>query len=134
MNYNYILFDTLNRAFRAFSDVFLLWGVWRVMMRYHYLRLTKGTPQRLFLITNCMACLLWALAVYHICLLFALSFTWLSFSDLHVINAIAKARSGFEVAFTALQFFLTCLTAIVTGVNEYDHTYSDPYYKVRALP
>jgi hypothetical protein len=134
VNYNYILFDAFNRTFRAFSDVFVLWGVWRVMMRYQYLRLTTGAPRSLFLIANCMACLLWALAVYHICLLFAVSFTWLSFSDLHVINAIAKARSGFEVAFTALQFFLTCLTALVACVNKYDRTDGDLYYKVRALP
>lgn len=37
-------------------------------------------------------------------MLFALAFAWLSFADLDVINAIAEARNGFEIAFTAVQF------------------------------
>jgi hypothetical protein len=57
-----------------------------------------------FGIATVLAGLLWFLALYHLCLLFALCFAWLSFSDLDAINTIAKARSGFEVAFTSLQF------------------------------
>jgi hypothetical protein len=87
-----------------------------------------------FRCTTIIAGLLCFLAFYHICLLFALSFAWLSFSDLHVINAIAKARNGFEIAFTALQFISTIWTAswaldiwsIRLGCQQ------DPYQKVRS--
>lgn len=66
-------------------------------------------PERYYRQPAVVAVLLLFLGVYQICLMFALSFVWLSFSDLDVINAIAKARSGFEIAFTALAFVSTCV-------------------------
>lgn len=89
-----------------FSDVFVISGTWSVLIRYDHLR---PNTQRYCCQPAVVAVLLLFLGVYQICLMFALSFAWLSFSDLDVINAIAKARSGFEIAFTALAFVSTCV-------------------------
>lgn len=97
------------KALRVFSDVFVIWGTWRVLIRYDHLRPNMRRPERYYRQPAVVAVLLLFLGVYQICLMFALSFVWLSFSDLDVINAIAKARSGFEIAFTALAFVSTCV-------------------------
>ncbi len=109
--YSYILVGPVFGTFKVFSDVFILWGVWRVLIRYKHLRPTMEETDSLFL-TVTAGGLLWVLAFYQYCLLFALSFAWLSFSDLGVINAIAKGRSSFDVAFTAVQFCSTIGTVL----------------------
>lgn len=124
--YGYILVGCLYKAFRVFSDVSIVWGTWRVLIRYDYLRPNMRKPQSFFCQTTVVAVLLLFLGAYQICLMFALSFAWLSFSDLDVINAIAKARSGFEIAFTALQFMCTCGIAAWAVLNK-NHS----CYKVR---
>jgi hypothetical protein len=50
------------------------------------------------------AALMLFLGLYHISMLFALSFAWLGFTDVHVIDRVAKGSSAFEIAFTAVQF------------------------------
>lgn len=65
-------------------------------------------------ITVIIAAVLCFLGLYHFGLLVALALTWLSFSDLNVINSIAKSRSGFEIAFTAVQF--SSAVSLVVGV------------------
>ncbi|KAH0537286.1 hypothetical protein FGG08_005911 [Glutinoglossum americanum] len=107
VTYGYILVNTIYNTFKVFSDVFVLWGTCRVLVRYKYLR-----SNTIFRATTVVASLFWFLALYHLILLFVLSFAWLSFSDLNVINAIAEARSGFEVAFTALQFCSTIAMSV----------------------
>ena len=52
------------------------------------------------------------LALYYLGLQFALCHTWLSFSDVWAINAIAKGRNGFEIAFTTLQFVATGIAGL----------------------
>lgn len=95
------------------SEIFVLWGTWKVLIRYEYLRpKMKETPNVLNATVG--AGVLGFLGLYHLCLLFALSFAWLSFSDLNVINAIAKARNGLEIAFTA--FHLSCTICTVVWV------------------
>lgn len=111
VKYNYILVGTIFDTFKVFSDVFVLWGVWKVLVRYEELRPKKEDRNRLSLPTG-VGVILWTLAFYQYCLLFALSFVWLSFADLGVINAIAEGRNGFDVAFTTLQFCTTILTVI----------------------
>jgi hypothetical protein len=111
VTYSYILVSAFYNPVKAFSDVFVLWGTWIVLTRYEYLR-HNMMEAPCFLTYTFVTGLLWFLTLYHLCLLFALSFAWLSFADLNVINAIAKARSGFEVAFTALQFICTIWTAL----------------------
>jgi hypothetical protein len=65
-----------------------------------------------FCCATIIAGLLWFLALYHLCLLFALAFAWLSFADLGVINDIAEARNCFEIAFTAVYFISAIWTAL----------------------
>jgi hypothetical protein len=84
---------------------------------------------------NCItiiAGLLWFLALYHLCLLFALSFAWLSFADLNVINAIAEARNGFEIAFTVVQFITTITAALRAGEIVDSQVRANPYKQVRS--
>lgn len=63
--------------------------------------------------------------------MFALSFAWLSFSDLNVINAIAKARSGFEIAFTALAFVITLGIAALTMLRDLDSLYQVRFHNLK---
>lgn len=106
LRYGYILVGCFFTIFRALSEIFILWGTWRVLIRYKYLRPNTKELPRIFYLAGLVG-LLWLLALYHLCLLFGLSFAWLSFSDLHVINSIAKARSVVELSFTALYFICT---------------------------
>lgn len=131
VTYSYIFVGCFFNSVRAFSDVFVLWGTWRVLIRYKHLRPNmEETPG--FGAATAIAGLLWFLAFYHICLLFALSFAWLSFSDLDAINSIAEARNGFEIAFTAIQFISTIWTAIWAWDIVVSHRMTNPYQKVRS--
>ena len=111
VNYSYILVGCVYNVIRAFSDVFVLWGTWRVLIRHEEFRPTMEKSRNLAWTTT-TAVLLLFLTLYHLCLLFALAFAWLSFADLDVINAIAEARNGFEIAFTAVQFITTLMTVL----------------------
>jgi hypothetical protein len=122
-----------------------------VLTRYQSLRPNSEKTDK-FIARTFIAGILCFFALYHLCLLFALSFAWLSFADLHVINSLAGARSGFEVAFTVLQFCATIgtvcwaviqadsslryfFTAEITGepVGEVTSFWkNDPYKKVRS--
>ncbi|MCJ1343005.1 hypothetical protein MMC31_001194 [Peltigera leucophlebia] len=130
--YGYILVGCLYKAFRVISDVFVVWGTGRVLIRYRHLRPNIWKPQSVFCLTAIVAVLLLFIGVYQICLMFALSFAWLSFSDLNVINAIAKARSGFEIAFTALAFVITLGIAALTMLRDLDSLYQEELWSVPA--
>jgi hypothetical protein len=54
--------------------------------------------------TSMMAILLLFFSAYHICLLFGLTIAWLQATDPQIIQLIATARNGFEVAYMAVQF------------------------------
>ena len=116
MTYSYILFDSINRIFRATSDVCVLWGVWKVQIRYRHLRpsITEHMPT---LVTTVIAILLWILAIYHLCLLFAVCFAWLYCADLDVINGLMNARNAIEFTFTAA-LFLGSLGTVWQGVGK----------------
>jgi hypothetical protein len=131
VTYGYILVDSLYNVIRAFSDIFILWGTWRVLIRYKYLR-SNLEETGIFQNTTVVAGLLWFLALYHLCLLFALCFAWLSFSDLNVINTIAKGASSFEIAFTAVQFTSTILTVLWAGRIANGPRENNPYKMVRS--
>jgi len=103
--YNYIIFPAILHIVRVFSDIYILWGAIRIMRRYETLR--REDPAYV------VFAFLVFLAVYQLCLLFALVFTWLGFADLGVIDEIAKARSAFEVTFCAVQFFITIFATII---------------------
>ncbi|KAI9769804.1 MAG: hypothetical protein M1840_003798 [Geoglossum simile] len=102
VSFSYILVGCIYNVFRVLSDVLVLCGTVTILPRYSTVETRKyKTP------LACVTGLFLFLGLYHVCLLFGLSFAWLSFSDLGVINAIAKARNGFEIAFTASQFIAT---------------------------
>jgi len=126
--YSYILVGCFFNVIRAFSDACVLWGTWRVLIRYEHLR-----PNMTETVTFCWAtvigCLLWFLALYHLCLQFALAFAWLSFADLNIINDIAEARNGFEIAFTAVQFVSTICTVLWAWNVVYRAGMIKPYNK-----
>lgn len=104
--YNYIIFPAILHIFRVFSDIYVVWGIRRVMRRYHSLRREDTASAAVF-------ALLVLLGVYQLCLLFALDFTWLGFADPGVINEISKDRSAFEVAFSAVMFIVVIHLAIL---------------------
>lgn len=90
--------------------------MWQFVFRLEHLDVRferpKGPtlqPRKLFelpryLFTSMMAILLLFFSTYHICLLFGLTVVWLQATDPQVIQLIAKARNGFEVAYMAVQF------------------------------
>jgi hypothetical protein len=68
---------------------------------------------------------LWALGLYKLGLQFALCFAWLDFVDIKIIDSIAAARSGFDVAFAAL-YFVTMLLMMVELVPEQGKKFLSP--------
>jgi hypothetical protein len=114
--YGYIFASSVFTVFKIASDVFVFWGMWQVVFRLEHLdvrfenlngpnlraRRLSELPRYLF--TSILAGLLLFLSIYHICLLFGLAVTWLQATDPQVIQLIAAARSGFEVAYMAVQF------------------------------
>jgi hypothetical protein len=85
-----------------------------------------------FSVSTILGGLLGFLALYQLCLQFALSLAWLSFADLGAINDIAKARNAFEIAFTTVQFVSTILTAFWSyDVAELNLGLDIKYKKVR---
>jgi hypothetical protein len=100
VRYSYILTDAFYNTIRILSEILMVWGVFNVLARYEKLRPTPPTPDRivigLFTLVGC----------YLICLKFAVCISWLSMNDVKIIESLAKAKNGFEIAFTALQFVL----------------------------
>lgn len=122
--------DSIASVFKSLSDFFSVWGTWKICIRYKYLH-PKFFERPMFGLTTTVACVLGTLALYHICLLWALTFAWLSFSDLSVINSIAKGARSFEVAFTSLQF---CSVVIGTyGISEYVSNKTGHYNEVSSI-
>jgi hypothetical protein len=75
VNYNYIFFDCINRAFRMLSDVFVLIGFLKITFYLDY-----GSEYRRLLEPS--AVILLFFGFFHISMLFAMSFTWLGFVDI----------------------------------------------------
>jgi hypothetical protein len=69
------------------------------------------------LATTVFGILLWVLAIYHLCLLFAVCFAWLSFADLDVINELMNARNAIEFTFTAA-LFIGSLGTVWRGIGK----------------
>jgi hypothetical protein len=77
--------------------------------------------------------LLWGLGLYHTCLLFAVCFSWLDFSELQVIDEIMRARNAFEISFTAL-LFVGSLSMLWYSFDRASKASKDtPYHKARRL-
>ncbi len=125
VSYNYIFASDTFNILKALSECFITGGGMLLICRFSQL----GKEPFYGLIAPIS--LLLFFAIYHICLLFSLSLTWLSFADLEVINKVAKARNAFEIAYTALQFFILyggCFYVIDddTQILEYEDVGSSP--------
>ncbi|KAF2671473.1 hypothetical protein BT63DRAFT_423675 [Microthyrium microscopicum] len=105
---SYMLADSILSIFKVLSDVFMLWGIWRLIGRYRYMDIDAPT----FLPGTIIAFIMLFLGLYQWIELLSLSLTWLSFSDLKAIASIANARSAFDVTFTAVEFCWTTIAMI----------------------
>jgi hypothetical protein len=111
--YSYILASCCFNAIRALADVFVLLGLFVLADR-----LNGSLGERVVWAGwVVIGAILSFLAIYHVCLLFSLSFAWLAFADLYVINSIAKARNAFEIVFTVIYFYPCSIFAIFGGMD-----------------
>jgi hypothetical protein len=146
--YGYILVSAVFSISKILSDTFVFWGMWQVLFRFEHLdprfeclkdpALKPGkkyTSPRYF-VSNIIAIWLLFFTIYHICLLFGLTFAWLQAADPQVIQLIAKARNAFEIVYMVLQFVGTLGMFLwfieVVFPNGYTHYYDA--YKVRLDP
>lgn len=113
VDYSYIFVDATWRIFKTLSEVLIAFGVLMLANRYERIRDQATSDALLFTAP------LWLLGLYQICLNYALCFTWISLSDLQVIYAIAKARSAFDIAYTAYQFCFALLAMLRICTNGY---------------
>ena len=138
MTYGYILVSTFFSIFKILSDVFVFWGIWKVLFRYEHLdtrfeheRSTLGLGKRYesprYIVTNVVAILLIFLSVYHICLSFALTFAWLQAADPRVIQLIAKARNAFEISYMTIQFLGTGAMFLWYSIKLEEERYYEEY-------
>jgi len=117
VRYSYIIFQAFNNTYRAFSDIFILWGLYLVLKRFHRPDVTLGASWFAFL-------LLWVLCLYQIFLEFALCFVWLSFANLDTIEAVANSRACVEIASVSAKFACALLLAC----------YEEPKKSLKHLP
>ncbi|KAK0705688.1 hypothetical protein B0H67DRAFT_649997 [Lasiosphaeris hirsuta] len=103
--YGYILVLALLDILRTLSDVTVVAGL-RLAARRHRQRNVLSRPLHDSLLgVAVFVGLLWFLGLYQIGLNFSLCSVWLGFADVQTIKSIAAARSGFDVAFAAVNFF-----------------------------
>lgn len=116
VTYGYILAQSFFSIFKILSDVFVFCGIGKIIARYWGLR-TEA-----YAIRAGGKILVLFFSVYHICLILALTFIWLYVVDLRVIQLIAKARNGFEIAYMALQLLGTYtypMASVPDGADRY---------------
>ena len=109
MTYSYIVVPSVGHMFHVAADVFLAWGLGKLVTRYLFLNEKRQQNGKndgsdawfLSYVLDCLAGPVLAfLGIYQIGLLFSLCAAWLAFAQVGVINEIAKERSAFEIAFT----------------------------------
>lgn len=120
VTYNYIVFQSLNTVWKTLSDILVLCGCWVNILRH---QTPKVAVWRSDLV---IAGILWALGLYKLGLQFALCFAWLDFVDVKILDSIAAARSGFDVAFAAF-YFATMLLMLVGLVPEQGKKFLSPW-------
>ncbi|KAF1808250.1 hypothetical protein P152DRAFT_462739 [Eremomyces bilateralis CBS 781.70] len=102
VTYGYILISTFFSVLKIISDVLVLCGSLKLLFRLEHLSPRFGMVEYRGLNRLFLAFLF--LSFYHICLLFARDIAWLYASDPQVIQLLATARNGFEIAYMAMQF------------------------------
>ncbi|KAK3343429.1 hypothetical protein B0T25DRAFT_614461 [Lasiosphaeria hispida] len=110
--YGYIVVPALFDILRTLSDITVVAGL-RLAARRRRQRAVLSLPLHDSLVGIAIfIALLWFLGLYQIGLNFSLCFVWLGFADLQTIRSIATARSGFDVAFAAVNFFAAMVLCI----------------------
>jgi hypothetical protein len=138
--YGYIFVLSVFNVFKILSDVFVFWGMWQVLFRLEHLdsrfERPKGPSLDLgkiyesprYAATTMIAILFLFFSIYHICLLFGLTFVWLQATAPQVVQHIAKARNAFEISYMALQFVGTLAMygwcALVFPIGDDEHYYN----------
>ncbi|KAI0127155.1 hypothetical protein BJ170DRAFT_364280 [Xylariales sp. AK1849] len=110
IQYGYIVIQPMFKLVRLSSEIFSIWGLWNVTIRYTSLRPTRAN-MIYYVWPKLGILILWFLALYHFCMFFTLSLAWLSFADLSVIDYIAGTSSAFEIAYTTVYFIYSAMTA-----------------------
>ncbi|CZR59674.1 uncharacterized protein PAC_09568 [Phialocephala subalpina] len=118
------IYSMLTHFIRIVSDVLIITGLWRVIIRYDFLR-----PLKVDLFADTLfSSVLWVLAGIHIVLLTATTGTWLGDVDLDKVNSVARARSAFEVTYTAVQFCAMLVMSIYACSRATERQTGCPYY------
>lgn len=112
VTYSYILFSCVSEIFRTTSNIFLLWGFLQVLNRFDHLR-----DQESYYAIWWLGIPLWIMGIYFICMQFAVAFAWLNFADVQVIQRLAKAKNGLEIALCAIQLVAYFMTTSVMPDN-----------------
>ncbi|KAF8862361.1 hypothetical protein BDZ45DRAFT_799177 [Acephala macrosclerotiorum] len=118
------IYSMLTHILRIVSDVLIITGLWRVILRYDFLR-----PLNVDVFADTLfSSVLWVLASIHIVLLIAVTGTWLGDVDLDKVNNIARARSAFEVTYMAVQFCAMLVMSIYACSRATERKTGCPYY------
>lgn len=111
---------------RICSDVLVITGLWRIIIRYDFLR-----PLRVDSFADSwFSGLLWLLAGVHIILLVAATGILLAGVDVKQINTLARVRSAFEVTYMAVQFCAMLIMSIYACSRATERKPGCPYYNV----
>jgi hypothetical protein len=76
-------------------------------------------------------CFWWLVALFNLFLLFALTFSWLGFSDIRAIHDIASIRSALDATNTAVQVVSVGLLFLIAAI-EWEE--GDSLYKAKVRP
>ncbi|KAK0706277.1 hypothetical protein B0T26DRAFT_755799 [Lasiosphaeria miniovina] len=112
VTYGYIVFPAVYNILRTLSDLLLFAGLGLGLLRCH--TPDVAAAEGLGFVVAATA-VLWVLGMYQVGLNLSLCFAWLGFSDVGSIDAIAAARSGFDVAYAAVYFLGVPALAIVAS-------------------
>lgn len=108
--YGYILVCNFFATIRVFADIFIIWGFLLILKRNESLKPYEGSESLIILFSM--------FGVIQLCLQYALTFAWLSFVDLFIINRIAKISNIFEITFSAM--YLVAALGMVIVILDVD--------------
>ncbi|KAK3371109.1 hypothetical protein B0T24DRAFT_721293 [Lasiosphaeria ovina] len=101
VTYGYIVFPAVYNILRTLSELLLFAGLGLGLLRCHTPDVAAADG---FGPVVAATVVLWVLGMYQVGLNLSLCFAWLGFSDVGTIDAIAAARSGFDVAYAVVYF------------------------------
>ncbi|KAH6665781.1 hypothetical protein B0J14DRAFT_605885 [Halenospora varia] len=120
--YGYILVCNFFATIRVFADIFIIWGFLLILKRNESLKPYEGSESLIILFSM--------FGVIQLCLQYALTFAWLSFVDLFIINRIAKISNIFEITFSAM--YLVAALGMVIVILDVDEMIDRQSHRRRA--